>query len=229
VTAVESAAPPASSGAERIVAVALGAMIAVLLWVWIDLRRPTAFETASIDLTNPLLSAEAGECVEVEDLAGPGFVQRLHVIAPTGGEARGRSAAVLRPHDGPESIPGYLQAGDPDLRTTAPYLAAEVRSATAAPPGAPAGRRDVLLFDLNAFGMPRGSQASVILRDIRPALVRWHGRPLRCHQVTISRHDQLEGIWVLYVTREAPALGTVLRKYLSDQRGLVQHTFHPCR
>jgi hypothetical protein len=226
----ESAPAPRATGAERIVAVALGAMIAVLLWVWIDLRKSARAEAMALDFTNPLLSAEAGECIEVEDRVQPGVASRLVVIAPAEGAARGRGAAVLRPREGPPAIPGWIDRTGADLRTTAPYLACEARTGPDAPPGSPAARREVLLFDLNAFGMSRGSTPSTILREIRPELVSWEGKPQRCHRVTVTRFDQFEGNWQLFLARDARALGTVLRKYHSDpSRATIQQSFHPCK
>jgi hypothetical protein len=209
------------------VAVVLAAMIAVLLLAWTSLHKSTVADTPPFDLSNPLLTAEAGECIEVEDQSQPGVVERVVVIAPGEGAARGRGAAVIRPSEGPASIPGVVDAHD--LRRTAPYLACEVLPTGETPAGSPARSRDVLLFDLNAFGFPRGSRPSYVLREVRPALVRWGGKPQRCHQVTVSRHDRLEGNWLLYLTGDAPALGTVLRKYFSAHMGLIQQSFLPCR
>jgi hypothetical protein len=221
-------AGPRSTGGERIVAVVLAAMAAVLLWVWIDVRRASALHVEKVDLVNPLLTAEANECIEVENQAMPGVASRLVVISPAPPEARATGAAVLRTRHGPASIPGYVQGGQPDLRETAPYLACEVRSANPDPPGAPAGKREVLLFDLNGFGLPRGRAPSVVWREVRPYLLRWEGKPQRTHQVTISRYDELTGNWALYLTPDAPAVGSVLRKFFRE--GDVEiHAFHRCR
>jgi hypothetical protein len=221
-------APPRSSGGERIVAVILAAMAAVLLWVWLDVRRASALHVEPVDLVNPLLAVQAEECIEVEDSTVPGVVSRLVVISPAPPEARGTGAAVLRTRLGPASIPGYVQAGQPDLRTSAPYLACEVRPGNEDPEGAPAGKREVLLFDLNAFGLPRGARPMVVWREARPALLRWEGKPQRTHQVTITRYDRLHGNWFLYLTPDVPASGCVLRKYFGDGF-TVEQAFHRCR
>ena len=217
-----------TSGVERIVAVVLAAMIAVLLGAWIELHRSSRTEALALDVVNPLLSAEAGECIEVEDRVQPGVASQIVVMAPGEGEARGRGAAVLRPREGPAAIAGWIDRLGTDLRTTAPYLACEVRPGGDAPPGAPAGRREVVLHDLNGFGMPRG--VSIALAEIRPERVSWGGRPQLCHRVTVWRFDRFEGRWDLYLTRDARAIGTVLRKHDAEgDHADVQQSFHPCR
>ena len=191
-----SAPTGASTGAERIVAVALAAMAVVLFWVWLDLRRgAVAPPVGPFDFHNLLLRASPGECVQVE-------TDRLVVIAP---------GPVQRQAKGPASFPGFR--GHP--RTSAPYLACERLVADEhQPQGAPLAVHDVYMFPLNDFGMPDGTHTA--LESIEPVQdVRWNGRTRRGWRVVVVRYDSLEGPWKLYLSEDAPVLGTMKREFFS--------------
>lgn len=203
-------------GGESIIAVALGAMILVLLLIRFDLMKSGAVEkTPPFDLTNPLLLATPGACVDVEDSDFAGAAMRFFVRQP---------GPILRPRAAPASIPGYLSVGNSDLRESLPYLACEMRSAAAAPPGAPAARAQVEVFALNGFGMPIDTMCA--LRLIKPATVTWNGQTRRkAYEVLLQRFDKLEGPWHLYVSQDAPVLGTMVREYLAPHGGTIRQRF----
>ena len=224
-------APPArpppprtpSPGGEKIVAVVLATMAIVLAWVWFALRDGSTAEAAlRFDLTNALLSATSGDCMDVEDLSFAGETQRLIVRAP---------GPVLRPRSGPMQIEGYTNANLPDLREAPPYLACELRSATPVPAGAPATRNQVDLFDLNGFGMPAGTMCA--LKLIRPTAVTWNGQVRRkAHDVYLYRYDRVEGPWHIFFGGDVPVLGTMMREYVDPHGTIVRQRFnHPdaCR
>ncbi len=194
-----ASSPPtgASAGAERIVAVALAAMAVVLCWVWLDLRRGSAEPPIGpFDFRNLLLRASPGECVQVDR-------DRLVVIAP---------GPVQRPPKGPASFPGFR--GDP--RTSSPYLACErLVAEERLPAGSPAAVHDVYMFPLNDFGMPEGTY--VALESIEPQEIRWNGRTRRGWRVVVVRYDSLEGPWKLYLSEDAPVLGTMKREFFARE------------
>jgi hypothetical protein len=216
--APQAPAPPregTSPAVERIVAVALAAMAAVLLLVWLDLLRTGGgAPPPPFDWTNPLLSAQPGDCVEVSDASMPGVRHRLVVRAP---------GVVLRPNDGPARIAGWTHPAYPDPRRFPPYLLADRRvPAPAEPGGGPPPADEPLVFPLNGFGMPLESRCA--LNEIEPQAIEWSGQRRRGFAVGLFRYGELEGPWAVYMTKDVPVLGTALRKYVSE-RGTVQQAF----
>lgn len=215
-------APPsrATPGMERVVAVALAAMAAVLFLVWIDLLRiapespPTPF-----DWQNPLLLAQPGACVEVSDASLPGEKVWLVVRDP---------GVVLRPDSGPATIAGWVSAGFPDPRRFPPYLVCEARRAPQAGAAAaqtPPERSEALVFPLNGFGMPL--EAMCALNDMQPQAIDWAGQRRRGYAVGLRRYGKFEGPWIVYMSRDAPVLGTTMRKYFQGRDEMVQSFLVP--
>lgn len=198
-------APRTSGGVERVVALALAVMAAVLGVVYVDLvRAPAPF-----DFVNPLLSAHPGECVEISSAAAPEIASWLVVRSP---------GVVLRPHRAPAKIAGWTHPRFPDARTVLPYVVcdarpAPVRKKPGAPgDGAPPPRDEPYVFPLNGFGLPL--EAMGVLADIAPTTVTWGGQTRKGYAVGIRRYGQLEGPWVVYLSKDAPVLGTMMRRYL---------------
>jgi hypothetical protein len=190
-------------------------MAGVLFLVWIDLLRispnppPTPF-----DWQNPLLLAQPGACVEVADASIPGEKVWLVVREP---------GVVLRPSSGPATIAGWVSAAYPDPRRFPPYLVCEARRApSAGVPAAPTPpeRSEALVFPLNGFGMPL--EAFCALNDLQPQAIEWAGQRRRGYAVGLRRYGRLEGPWVVYMSREAPVLGTTMRKYFQGKDEMVQ-------
>jgi hypothetical protein len=199
--------PGAGAGLERVVALALGAMVAVLALIYVEMvRAPGPRPPADFDWQNPMLLAQPGQCVEISDSSSPGDASWLAVRAP---------GVVLRPFEGPKSIAGWSHPSLTDPRTFPPYLLGESRRAAEAdrPPGLPPEKETPYLFPLNGFGMP--IEAAVVLRDIGIVEdVKWGGRSRRGYAVGLYRYDsQFNGPWVIYSSKDAPVLGTMMREY----------------
>ncbi|MCC7139456.1 MAG: hypothetical protein IT460_13620 [Planctomycetes bacterium] len=203
-------APRVSGGVERVVALALAVMAAVLGVVYVDLvRAPAPEPPPPFDFVNPMLSAHVGECVELSAATTPELASWLVVRSP---------GVVLRPHRGDAKIAGWSHPRYPDARTLLPYLVCDARSAPvrkkpgAAVDTAPPPRDEPYLFPLNGFGLPL--EAMGVLSDIAPTTITWGGQTRKGYAVGIRRYGQLEGPWVLYLSKDAPVLGTMKRSYL---------------
>ena len=204
-------APPsrATPGMERVVALALAAMAVVLLLVHLDLVRAAPPRSVTpFDWQNPLLTAQPGDCVEISDSSSPDASSWLVVRSP---------GVVLRPFAGPAKLAGWAEAAYPDPRHFPPYLLCEARRAPSAGAdkeqgGMPAHRDDPYVFPLSAFGMP--IEVQCVLSDIGQTTVKVGGQVRRCYAVGLKRYGQLEGPWVVYMSKEMPVLGTLLRRYL---------------
>jgi hypothetical protein len=218
------APPRGASGVERIVAIALAAMAVVLLLVWVDLlRTATGGPVLPFDWQNPLLDAQPGECVEVSDASLPGEKVWLVVREP---------GVVLRPDSGPAAIEGWRSVVYPDPRRFPPYLVCEARRAPA--PGAaaaqiPPSRSEALVFPLNGFGMPL--EALCALNDMQTQAIDWAGQRHRGYAVGLRRYGKLEGPWILYMSKDAPVLGTTKRVYFHGRDEMTQSFLVPegCR
>lgn len=210
-------APPsrATAGMERVVALALAAMAVVLLLVHLDLvRAAPAASPTPFDWQNPLLFAQPGDCIEISDSTSPDLSSWLVVRAP---------GVVQRPYAGPATIPGWLDPAFTEPRHFLPYLLCDARRAPTAGPGKskgvdpdkggmPAHRDDPYVFPLNGFGMPL--EALCTLSEIEQSTVQIGGQVRRCYAVGLRRYGQLDGPWVVYMSREMPVLGTLLRRYI---------------
>jgi hypothetical protein len=212
----QDAAPagrPPSAGFERIVALALAAMAAVLLMVFVDSKRtPPAPPAPEFDLQNPMLSAQPGQCIELEDDASPG-VSSLLVVRPEG--------VVLRPYELKGSLPGWISMAWPDPRRFPAFLACDGRntSPTGVPAGTPPPRSETLVFPLGWFGMPIESRC--VLRSILPVTVSWNGSKRVVYQVNLMAYGGSSGgpagPWEVYVSKEAPVLGVIRRRFYSGK------------
>ncbi len=194
---------------ERIVAAVL-LVIALLLgyvrFVVVPQRQPEA-GTPPFDLRNPMLDARVGECVELEDSGHPGETSCSVVIEP---------GLVVRPTDGPEALPGNTR-----LRRMPPYLVTAARFPEPGKGGCATseGKRDeIVLYDLNLFGMPMGIPAEVV--QIQPMWKKWQGRVHYTYQVQMLRYGNLAGPWTSWISEDAPVTGVVHREYTygSQQR-----------
>ncbi len=208
----------ATPGMERLVALALGAMGIVLLLVYVDLvRAEPPPPPPPFDWQNPLLFDQPGDCIEVSDDSNPGPASFL-VVRPPG--------VVLRPFQGPAKLEGWINPSYPDPRGFFPYVACDLRRAPpagAAPGSLPPQRPDPHVFPLGGFGMPL--EALCVLSDIQPATVNWNGQTRHGYAVTLRRYGQLEGSWIVYMSRDAPVLGTTMRRYLAGPTGLHTQSF----
>ena len=206
--------PPPAAGFERIVALALAAMAVVLAMALVDSRRPPPVPPApEFDLQNPMLSAQPGQCIELEDDAEPGVASRL-VVRPEG--------VVLRPNDLKGGLSGWIGVSWPDPRKFPPFLACDGSAAPSgqASPGTPPPRAETLVFPLGWFGMPLESRC--VLRAIRPVTVSWNGSKRVVYQANLMAYKGSsggpEGPWDVYVSKDAPVLG-VVRRYFNTGNG----------
>lgn len=209
----------ASTSLERVVALALGAMVAVLALIYVEMaREPAPHPAPDFDWQNPLLLAQAGQCVEVGDSSSPGIASWLEVRAP---------GVVLRPFDGPKSIPGWVHPSLKDPRTFPAYLLGASRRAPESdrPAGLPPEKESPYVFPLNGFGMP--IEATCVLRDIEIVEnVNWNGRTRRGYRVGLYRYDsQWNGPWVVTMSKDAPVLGTMMREYSPKSGQRNRQTF----
>src|SRR5262245_51181636 len=199
-----------SGGVERVVALALAVMIAVLAYVFVDrVRFETAPPPPPFDFVNPLLRATPSDCVE--QYGDDGSDARLFVRAP---------GVVTRPYKTPVKLAGWLSTRWPDPRGFLPYLLCEARSAPGArtlPAGAPPGRDEILVFPLNGFGLE--IHALGVLNDIEPrTLVHEAGRKHQGYAVGIRRFDALGGPGSLSRSQDMPVLGTMKGVYVPEKR-----------
>lgn len=218
----------ASAGMERVVALALAAMAVVLLLVHLDLvRAAPAASPTPFDWQNPLLFAQPGDCVEISDGSSPDMSSWLVVRAP---------GVVQRPYAGPATISGWIDPAYPEPRHFLPYLLCDARRVPTAGPGKakgvekdadkggmPAHRDDPYVFPLNGFGMPL--EALCTLNEIEQATVPIAGQVRRCYAVGLKRYGQLDGPWVVYMSREMPVLGTLQRRYIRGPGEFQSQTF----
>jgi hypothetical protein len=154
-------------------------------------------EARDFDLSNPMLEAKVGDCVEVESTSHPGEVTCFQVLEP---------GIVLRPRQGPVRV-----GNERGLRGALPYLLCRVRYPAAGRGCASDGaaREDVERFNLSAFGMP--AAADVEVTAIRPRWVQRGGRYRFTYEVLLTRYGDSAGPWVVYLSSEAPVTGTIYR------------------
>lgn len=207
-----------SAGLERVVALALGAMVAVLTLVLVDVSRARGPERPpDFDWQNPLLLAQPGQCVEIGDTSSPGFSNTLAVRAP---------GVVLRPFDGPKTIAGWKSGALVDPRTFPAYLLTETRGASEPdrPKGLPPAKSSPDIFPLNSFGMPIDTR--VVLLGIEPVKYSWNGQTRNAYAIQLNRFDShMGGPWVVYMSKDAPVLGTMGREYTPKPGHKNKQTF----
>jgi hypothetical protein len=202
------APPAATGGVEKIVAAALAVMAAVLVVVYADqVRGEAALAPPPFDLSNPLLSAQPGQCIEVASADAPEHASWFVVRAP---------GVVVRPFRAGVRLANWTNPHWPDPTRFLPYLLCDARpapSAKAAKGGAlPPAREDPYVFPLNGFGLPLESLG--VLFDVSPMSITWEGQPRKAFAVGLRRYDQMGGPWVVYLCKDAPVLGTMRRKYV---------------
>lgn len=215
---VAAAPSGASTSLERIVALALGAMVAVLTLISVEIwREPGPRPEAEFDWQNPLLLSKPGQCVEVGDSSSPGTASWL-VVASMG--------VVLRPFEETKSIPGWSHPYWKDPRTFPPYLVCESKSAPEPdrPAGLPPEKESPYVFPLNGFGMP--IEATCVLADIGTEDIKWNGRTRRGYAVGLYRYDSTSsGPWVVSMSTDAPVLGTMMRRFSRKSGQQERQTF----
>lgn len=199
--------PRPSSGTERLVALALGVLGAVLAFVYVDLRRaPPPAGPPPFDFVNPLLSVQAGECVEVASSAQPDHASWIVIRTP---------GPVLRPHTSGKKVVGWSSPQHPDHRALPAYLVGDVRPAPTARGGGeylPPGRDEPHVFPLSGFGLP--IEAMGVLHDIGHTEKVWGGQRQRAYAVGLKRFGKVEGPWVVVMAQGVPALGTMSRTFI---------------
>jgi hypothetical protein len=193
----ERAGTSGASLTERVVVLFLLVAALVLGWIYFHVmpsrRPPTA---VTFDLKNPLLDAALDECVQIESQSTPESLVCARVRAP---------GVVRRPRGGPHELGIYR-----DLKRSRPYLASGLRYP---PPGkdcTAAGREEIELFDLNAFGMPYSLHVS--LDAIRPMWVRYGGRYLFVYEVQFTQYGAAPCTWFVDVHPDWPVTGVVRRR-----------------
>jgi hypothetical protein len=195
-----------SGGVERIVALSLAVMIAVLAYVYVDrVRFEVPVRPPPFDFVNPMLAAQPGECVEVAGVDAAD-VRWLVVRSP---------GVVKRPFRTDVKLPGWASQRWPDPKGFLPFLLCDARSATSArapAPGTPPARDEPFVFPLNGFGME--IHAMGVLDSIEPTTVNWAGQRRKGYAVGIRRYGSVDGPWVLYLAQDVPVLGTMMRTYL---------------
>jgi hypothetical protein len=205
--AVPAVPPRTGSGTERVVALALAVMAAVLGVVYVDLARGKPPDGAPpFDFVNPLLSVQAGECVEVSSESAVAPASWLIVRAP---------GVVMRPFAAKPKIPGWISPRFPDPQSFPAFLVCDAKPAR--PAGKPAEplpprREEPLVFGLNGFGLPLDAMGE--LRDIGQTTVSWGGQRRRAYAVGLVRHGNVSGPWIIFMAKDVPALGTMERKYV---------------
>jgi hypothetical protein len=194
------------------VLVALVAMVVTLSWVRFRLSEPQgAAKAHAFDLRNPMLDARPGECVE---MATADASQTWCVVVLENG-------LVRRPRSGPTSWGTHAA-----LRTELPYLACEARVPAPDTGGCAGGKfvgnREVILYDLSGFGIPKGNTPRVDM--IQGKWMEVSGRLKFVYQVVIERFGNEGGSWVTYVSEDLPVTGLVLTQ-ASVAGGRPQTTF----
>jgi hypothetical protein len=189
---------PATGLGERIVVLFL--VLAAVVLAYVRFRvvpERSGPEAREFDLSNPMLDAKVGDCVEVESTSHPGEVTCFQVREP---------GVVLRPRQGPARV-----GNERGLRGALPYLLCRVRYPPAGKDCASEGdaREDVERFNLNAFGMP--AAANVEVTAIRPRWVQRGGRFRFTYEVLLMRYGESAGPWVVYLSPDAPVTGTIYR------------------
>jgi hypothetical protein len=207
------AARPPAAGFERIVALALAAMAAVLAIALVDSRRaPPTPPPPAFDFQNPMLFAQPGQCIELEDDASPGLASRLVVRS---------EGVVLRPNDLMGGLKGWVSMTWTDPRKFPAFLACDGSAAPPAgvPAGTPPPRSEPLVFPLGWFGMPLESRA--VLRSILPVTVSWNGSKRVVYQANMMAYAGSsggpEGPWEILLSRDAPVLGVVRRRFYAGK------------
>lgn len=169
----------------------------------------------TFDVSNPMLDAEDGQCVEIESTTQPGEVACLEVVAP---------GVVLRPASGPDTL-GDLA----NLRREPPYLASRLSHPPAGKGCAAMGHARQAFwerFDLNGFGLPSSVPAS--LQSLRPVWIRRGDRYHFVYEAQMMRYGDHGGIWTHYISPEAPVTGVVFRQHSSTPRRVEDTVFRPC-
>ena len=188
-----ASAPAAARWTEWLAVVVLVAMAGVLLWVNVSLlkrARPPAIDT--FDLKNPMLDARPRECVEAFSPDAPRDAPCLSVR---------EEGVVLRPASGPAAL------GDrTGLKRVAPYLAARERypaQGSTCAGGQPAASEQVILYPLNAFGIP--SENTVRPDSLRPIWVEHRGRQRLVYEAILE--DMRGWTWRCYLSPDALVTG----------------------
>lgn len=206
-----SAAETTSRGAslaERVIVIFLVAAAVALGYVYFFVVRAKPVpDPEPFDLKNPMLDAVPGECVVLDTTPSQGGVVCVKVQEP---------GLMVRPREGPSRLGLYR-----NLKRSRPYLACGLRFP---PPGQGCdeaeGHEEILLFDLNAFGMPH--DLHVALDGITPRWVQRGGRYLFVYEAQLTQYGRAPATWFVSLHPTAPVTGAVLRRQVTARH--VQET-----
>jgi hypothetical protein len=208
---------PATSGVERVVALALAAIALVLALALREIRRAPAGEPEEpFDFRNPMLSAQPGQCIEVS-IDGVPHSAAWIAVRPEG--------VVLRPAD-VASIKGWINPRWPDVRVFPPYVLAEQRAAPGAPSASddPTTRAETLVFPLDSLGFTL--EQTVVLRGIERKKVSWNGQTRDAYVAYFQGYVDSEGPWSVYLSKDAPVLGVMRRDFVAPGGNVpMTHSF----
>ena len=205
--------PPAASArwTEWVAVVVLVAMAGVLLWVNVSLwKRPRPPAIDGFDLKNPMLDARPRECVEAFNPDAPRDAPCLSVRD---------EGVVLRPSSGPTSLGDRI-----GLKRVAPYLAARERypaKGETCASGKPAANEQVILYPLNAFGIP--SENVVRPDSLRPIWVDHHGRQRLVYEAILE--DMKGSTWRCYLSPDALVTGLMQVELATPKAGSRKQVF----
>ena len=202
-----SAAETTSSGAslaERIIVIFLVAAAIALGYVYFFVIRAKAVPAPErFDLKNTMLDAEVGECVVLDTTPAQGGVVCVRVRNP---------GLVVRPRGGPARLGLYR-----NLKRARPYLACAYRYPSPGKGCADGeGHQEMLLYDLNAFGMPH--DLSVALDGITPRWVKRGGRYLFVYEAQLTQYGRAPATWFVSLHHTAPITGAVLRRLITERQ-----------
>ena len=185
---------------ERIVVVLLFAIAAALGWLRFGLLPKQVDDPRlKFEYDNPMLLAQRGDCVRGQSSHSPG-AELCFIV-------RDR---VLRPSQGPESLPG----GYEELQQFPPYLIIDTHPAEEGADGCGGGMAEPTLRSLNGFGMDPESQTRV--ERIVPVWRSFGGEEGLFYEVTIIRYD-VPGTWVMYISPDLPVMGIAKMQELREQ------------
>ncbi len=205
-------APASTSLTELVVVIFLAVAAVALPFIYfVVIPSRASLEPKPFDLKNPMLSAKVGECVVLDTTPSQGGVACIKVKEP---------GLVLRPRSGPARLGAYR-----DLKRSAPYLTCGMRNPLPGRDCSEAeGREEVLLFDLNAFGMPLN--LNVALDFIKPRWVEKGGQTLFVYEAQLTQYGPAASGWFVSVDPAAPVTGTVLRRHATEHQ-MQQTIFTP--
>ena len=86
------------------------------------------------------------------------------------------------------------------------------------------GHQEIVLFDLNKFGMPK--DMDLALDGITPRWVQKGGKYLYVYEAQLTQYGPAAGVWFVSLHPTAPVTGAVLRRH-ARERQMQQWLFTP--